>query len=121
MAQTPTGFGPLVKGVSKTDAPGSPKDLIGDLVSKMTGKGLGPRLSAGDKVAQAVQWLREAATEDVRMAPLINGPLMALVTGQEGMGQPSPQPQQPQANPMMGPASQAAGGMKSPMPMGGMG
>src|SRR5262245_53687559 len=106
MADKP-GFAPTVDGVSKTDAPRSGKDLIGDLVGKMSGKGPAPRLSAGDKVAQAVQLLREAAQEDLRIAPLVNGAIQSLVAGGGPSRQQGPMPA---GGPVTGPTPQAAAG-----------
>jgi hypothetical protein len=103
-SDTKAGFAPTLPGVTKGDAPMGGKDLIGDLVGKISGKGPGPRLSAGDKVAQAVQLLREAAQEDLRIAPLVNGAIQSLVTGPPPSG-----PGQPPA-PISGPTSQASAG-----------
>jgi hypothetical protein len=104
MAEKP-GFGPAIPGLSKTISPLTPKDMIGDLLSKIAGGGPGPRLSAGDKVAQAVQLLREASQEDPRIAPLVGGALQSLVTG-SGQGGPGQS-----LAPVEGPVPQAAGGM----------
>lgn len=102
------GSGPIVPGLTKSDAPSNGKDLIADVVSKMSGKAPAPRMSAGDKVAQAVQLLREAAQEDLRIAPLVNGAIQALVTG-GGPGAPGQAP----PGQIQGPTPQAAGGGQS--------
>lgn len=97
-------------GVTKTDAPSTGKDLIAAMVSKMSGQPPGPRMTSGDKVAQAVQLLREAAQEDLRIAPLVNGAIQALVTG-GGPGAPG----QPPTPMIQGPTPQASGGAPSAM------
>jgi hypothetical protein len=115
------GFAPTLPGVTKTEAPLGGKDLMGDMLSQLAGKPQAPRMSAGDKVAQAVQLLREAAQEDLRIAPLISGALNMLVTG----GGPGAGPGQPPPT-VTGPASQQAGQAPGSMAalaglMGGMG
>lgn len=100
------GFAPTVSGLSKTDAPSNGKDLMGDMLSQLAGKMPAPRMSAGDKVAQAVQLLREAAQEDLRIAPLVNGAIQSLVTGGGPSGDPAGQPPAP----VQGPATQQAQG-----------
>lgn len=104
MAETKPGFGPTVKGVSKTESPSDGKTMMSDMLSKLAGKMPTPRMSAGDKVAQAIQLLREAAQEDLRIAPLVNTAIQSLTTG----GGPAGAPGQPPA-PVQGPAAQAAG------------
>ena len=106
----PAGAGPIIPGLSNTEAPTSGKDLIGDLVAQMSGRQAGPRVSAGDKVAQAVQLLREAAQEDLRMAPLVNSAISSLVTG----GSPGGQGVPPQGG-IQGPVPQAQAGGGNPM------
>ena len=102
------GFGPKIPGLSKTEAPSNGKDMMGDMLSKLAGKMPAPRTSSSDKVAQAIQLLREAAQEDVRIAPLVNSALQMLVTG-GGPGNPGQQ--QPTVT---GPAQQASSGGASP-------
>ena len=104
MPQVLPGFGPTVPGLSKTDAPSTGKDLTGDMLSKLAGHMPAPRMSAGDKVAQAVQLLREAAQEDLRIAPLVQSAIQSLVTG-PGPGNSPDQPTMP----VTGPTSQAQG------------
>lgn len=104
MAAIP-GFAPTLPGVTKSEAPLGGQDLMSDMLAKLAGKPQAPRMSAGDKVAQAVQMLREAAQEDLRIAPLVGGAINMLVTGGGG---PGGGPGQPPPT-VTGPASQLAG------------
>ena len=106
MATKNPGFAPTVPGVTKSESPTSGKDMMGDMIAQMAGKMPGPRQSAGDKVAQAVQLLREAAQQDLRIAPLVNGAIQALITGSPA----SPGSPADPASPMVGPNTQSAGG-----------
>lgn len=105
------GAAPTIPGVSKTDAPNGGADLMQMLAGKMSGQAPGPRLSAGDKVAQAVQLLREAAQMDLRIAPLLQNAIQLLVTG----GGPGGGPGQPPPSPVQGPAAQSQNGSPGAM------
>ena len=96
------GFAPTLPGVSKTDAPATGKDMMGDMLAKLAGGSPGPRSSAGDDIAQALQLLRQAAQKDPRIAPLVNSAIQSLVTGSQAGG---PQP----AMAVDGPNSQLSG------------
>ena len=98
------GFAPTVPGLSVTEAPSSGQDLMSDMLSKLAGGMPAPRQSAGDKVAQAIQLLREAAQSDLRIAPLVSGAIQSLITGGPPGAPPMP------ASPVQGPAAQQASG-----------
>jgi hypothetical protein len=104
MADFKSGSGPTIKGLSKTESPSDGKTMMTDMLSKLAGKMPTPRMSSGDKVAQAIQLLREAAQEDLRIAPLVNGAIQTLVTGGGPGGGPGQSPA-----PVQGPVSQSAG------------
>lgn len=112
-------FGPPIPGVTKAEAPVGGQDLFKGILDKMMGRGVTPQKSSGDLIAEAVQLMRRAAEQDLRMAPLVNGALQMMITGggapPQGGAPPPPMGAPGGGSPMMGPAPQAA--MSNSMPM----